>query len=352
MRKLRLGLVGCGDMGKVHIKDLLTIDEAEVVAIADILEANLDSATQLLADKPVVRYHDYRQMYELEKLDAVIVSLPNFLHLESGLAAFEHGLHVFMEKPLCCTEADCEQLVAEAQKRKLVLQTGFILRYYESFRQTAQLLREATTGRPMLCQLKIFRPNFPHRWRYDQTLSGGAVNEKCCHYFDLFNWWFGAFPVAVIAVGGQAVIKNGENYKVYCPPGADFVVSNSSIVDHALISLLYPNGAKANIASCLFVNWEAYKNSHLEIETVTDKGCRLLSGHDNVTVYGRNSTPEIFTGKDGKDEPDREQLLAFFHRIAAGVNQPTAPELNGLWSTRIAARAEESIRQNGAIQYF
>src|SRR5579872_6359728 len=96
--KIRIAIVGTGHRAWAHIQVLKAIPDFEIVALADTTPENLDHAATLVGGKPKV-YSDYKKLLAEEKLDGVIVIVPNFLHSEVTVAALSHGLHVLSEKP-------------------------------------------------------------------------------------------------------------------------------------------------------------------------------------------------------------------------------------------------------------
>src|SRR5579862_5714827 len=96
-KKSRIGIIGTGQIGKMHLDRYRPIEDAEIVAVADINEAE----AQRVAAKynvPSV-YTDYRELLKREDIDAVDVCLHNVLHRPVTVAALETGKHVFCEKP-------------------------------------------------------------------------------------------------------------------------------------------------------------------------------------------------------------------------------------------------------------
>ena len=110
---LRVGVIGCGGMGKDHIKRLTNkIQGAEVVAVSDVFEESAKQAAAICGAKV---YTDANELIQDPDVDAVFIVSPGFAHVESLLAAIKAGKRIFCEKPLCTTAEDCLKVVeAEA----------------------------------------------------------------------------------------------------------------------------------------------------------------------------------------------------------------------------------------------
>ncbi|MFH0796089.1 MAG: Gfo/Idh/MocA family oxidoreductase [Candidatus Omnitrophota bacterium] len=345
---LRLGIIGCGDMAKVHVLALNEIKEAEITAVCDQSTEKRTKLKELVKGCQPEEYIDYRDLLKNSQIDAVLVALPNFLHREVGVAVLKNGRHLFMEKPLACNTPECDEILNLAEKKKLVLQVGFIYRYTPHYRKIAELLNKKEIGKPSLFWTYEYRPNFPHAWRYSQELSGGTLVEKCCHFFDLFNWWAAGPPKSLIAVGGQNVIKNGIPYHVYCPPTEEFAVSDSTIIDHAFVNIEYHNGIKANLALCLFIAWNGHEKDGCQVGIVTEMGKRIITNEKGLFLYGtKNGKEKLEIAQEkGKHFPVQEEDREFIDCILKD-KKPFADGWVGREAVRIGENAEISIQRGG-----
>ena len=102
---MKLALVGTGHMGKTHLYNSLKHPNIDVVAIADKLKSNRSKAEKLGVPKV---YDDYEKLLTEEKIDAVVISLPNFLRVNPIEIAAENGINVLVEKPLCRTPSEAK----------------------------------------------------------------------------------------------------------------------------------------------------------------------------------------------------------------------------------------------------
>ena len=112
MSKVRLGIVGMGNIGRYHADYLLKgkVQRAELAAVCDAY-APLDHYASLKTFK------DPEQLFRAGAIDAVIIATPHYQHTTLGIAALEAGLHVMIEKPISAHKADAERLIAAAEQR-------------------------------------------------------------------------------------------------------------------------------------------------------------------------------------------------------------------------------------------
>lgn len=367
---LRYGIIGCGDMARTHAMNLaLRPDLFRVVAMHDPVDAHMDSTQAKLptAHPPARRYPDFRRLLDDPDVDAVIVATPNSLHTEPVVAAFQSGKHVFCEKPFATTVEDCDRMIAARDRAGRVLQIGLVLRYAAVFEKMAGLIREGRIGEPMIAWCQEFRAPFPigrgREWRFDSAVSGGAILEKDCHHFDLFEWLLGSPTTRVQAFGGRAVVEAGCSREAL--PGVedfDRLVKRNDIVDHALVNLEFASGARANLLLCFFA-----PNNGLPFGILGSRGrfhsniARRADGfhlHENSRTwnYGERlsdgewiNAADSATGEDFIVHPGGlRQHLSFLDAVRGRAPVFCTAEI-GRRATAVALAAEESIRSGGLL---
>ena len=116
-------------MGRYHAEKLARHNQVQLAGIADADAARAAALAAKLGCPSFPRYEDL-----FGKADAVVVAVPTDKHHAVALDCLRHGLHLLVEKPIATTLAEADSLIAEAQKRKLVLQCGHVERYNKAFR--------------------------------------------------------------------------------------------------------------------------------------------------------------------------------------------------------------------------
>jgi len=115
----RFGIIGTGMMGCEHIRNLAQIDAADVVAIADPHESSRRAAIKACSGRFSPHcYEHYDDLLARDDVDAVVIATPNYTHHSVMAAVFQTDKHVLLEKPLATTMADCNALVAQAQRHR------------------------------------------------------------------------------------------------------------------------------------------------------------------------------------------------------------------------------------------
>ncbi len=189
MKKLKLGLVGCGGMMKAHIQGVLTLDNVEVTALCDI---EIDRAKDVaeLFDNPYVT-DNYKTM--VDYIDAILIALPHDLHFECGVFFARNKKHVLMEKPLCNTEAECLRLIDVCEEEGVTLMCAYPVPYYPAIVKLKELLDSGEYGKVM--QMSIWTEQLTRydelHWLSTSRMGGGQFFSHGCHYVDLLLRFLG-----------------------------------------------------------------------------------------------------------------------------------------------------------------
>jgi len=143
--KIRIGCIGVGQIGKHHLENYSKIQGAELVALADINEAELNRVGDLTGVPN--RYTDFRKMLERDDIQAVDVCLHNNLHMPATVAALEAGKHVYCEKPMAGSYIDAETMYTKAQKLGLNLAIQSRLLFEVETRAARSIIDQGLLGK-------------------------------------------------------------------------------------------------------------------------------------------------------------------------------------------------------------
>jgi len=203
-RAVRFGLIGYGLWGRHHAAAIAAAPGARLAAIACAGPATAAAAQRDFPGVPVDV--GYPGLLARKDVDAVVVVVPNHLHVEVGVAALEAGKDVLLEKPMATTVEGCDRLLAAARTSGRLLSIGHELRLSTQFGRVKALIDAGEIGAPTYASFSLFR--FPFRpgsagWRYDAARVGSWILEEPVHFFDFVMWYFESLgdPVSVQALG-------------------------------------------------------------------------------------------------------------------------------------------------------
>jgi myo-inositol 2-dehydrogenase/D-chiro-inositol 1-dehydrogenase len=218
MNKVRIGSVGLGRLGLRHVENIaLKMQNAELAAICDVDRPKLEQTADRLGVRH--KFTAFEDLVSCKDIDAVVLVSPSALHTRQIKAALDAGKHVFSEKPLGITIAECKEAEKAVESHPdLVFMLGFMRRFDESYKYAHDKVVAGEIGRPVLFRSYGQDPEkfiagsiafAPH--------SGGAFLDMAVHDIDLARWFTGSEPETVYAIGGCyahpefAAHKDGDN---------------------------------------------------------------------------------------------------------------------------------------------
>lgn len=198
MEKVRIGIVGIGNMGSAHAVSVYAgrIEGLTLAAVCDIDEAKCRWAAQHLPGVPC--YTDYEDMLAETKLDAVLIAAPHYAHPPMAEAAFARGLHVLTEKPLGVSARRAGAVLDAAKAAGTVFGIMYNQRTNPLFARAKELLQAGRLGRRKRLVWIItnwYRTQAYYdsgSWRASWAGEGGGVLiNQCPHNLDLWQWIYG-----------------------------------------------------------------------------------------------------------------------------------------------------------------
>lgn len=201
---LGVGIIGSGSIAGTHAGAYLQFpDQCRIVATADLY---LEKAQQLAgrSGPSVTAYADYRQLLEREDIALVSVCTPPFAHAEAAVAAAQAGKHVLVEKPLAASLAECDAIIAAAERSQIVLSGVFQNRYRPDYARARSLIQAGALGRILFGKMDCLwwrgRNYYDVWWRGTwEKECGGATINHAVHAIDSLLWLINEPPVSVYA---------------------------------------------------------------------------------------------------------------------------------------------------------
>lgn len=194
MKPIRLGILGLGNMGRQHARNVLDgkVPGLRLAAVAD------QDHARLAPFAGVPGFRSERELINSGLIDAVLIATPHYHHTAAGIAALKAGLHVLVEKPISVHRADCVRLIAAHRRKGQVFAAMFNQRTDPSYRHLRRLVQSGALGEIRRVQWTItnwFRTAAYYSsggWRASWAGEGGGVLlNQCPHNLDLFQWIFG-----------------------------------------------------------------------------------------------------------------------------------------------------------------
>lgn len=134
---IKMALVGCGHMGKIHLQKLSSFDEIQIVGIVDV---DIKRANDLAQPINVPAFNNYKKL--LGNVDGVIIATPTETHYQIAKDFLKSGTHILLEKPITSRQDQAQELIDLAQARQLILQVGFLERFNPAFSKILPIIKK------------------------------------------------------------------------------------------------------------------------------------------------------------------------------------------------------------------
>src|SRR5246127_4179814 len=284
MRKLGVGVLGVGEMGKRHAENIRRlVPEARLVAVADVAaERARQVATELEIENS---YGSLEALLECKDLDAVLIATPDKFHAQAIGIAARSGKDILCEKPLALNIADARAALEAVSKAHVRLQIGFMRRYDPAYVAAMKRIEGGEIGTPVIFKSVGRDKDEPPLAAYQSNLNGMVFYNNTIHDFDLARWLMGDEVSEVHTYTTVAIRPEVAQY-------GDIVAS--------VVNLKYRRGAIGNIESYV----QAVYGYDIRTEIVGSNG--------SILVGTMQQTPVTFLAKEGGSHLLADHFLTRF----------------------------------------
>ena len=415
-RTIGVGIIGAGERGVYTIGARMAeqVDNEELVirAVADVNQTRLQEAKDFLEEKyraqdrdvSISIYSDYRELIRDPRVELILITTFTSKHIESAIPALKSKKRVYLDKPIATRIEDSYRIIQVEKEEENPLIMGFTRRYETPWRRVHELLDEGRIGSLQMILLRSVIPysRYLQRWHRNRELSGGALNDKASHHFDVFNWFSNSKPEVIQAMGGRSNVfapdpaapARCRDCDRLCPyrvlpsktvsePGVYYTLEKeytqgktslfmqpswhdalsetdavdncvynpaADIFDHAMVHVSYENGVKASLFLSIF-GPVAEDQETLELVGSTGR-IRLVRNTgeiDLVNEFGAHhetidaSDSHIGSSHNGADV----RLLKDIRGFCEG-HLPVARSTDGHLSLRMVHAAQRAVELGGA----
>ena len=225
MEKIRLGIIGCGNIGKVHTDNIVggKCPEVELAAVCDLKKERLD---EILEKAPNVSvFYDAEEMMDSGLIDSVLVAVPHYDHPKYAIMALKKGLHTLIEKPAGVYTKQVVEMNEVAKESNAVFGIMMNQRTNCIYRKMREIVKSGELGEIKRTSLIItdwYRPQVYYDsgdWRATWSGEGGGVLlNQCPHNLDLWQWICG-MPTKIHAklhYGKWHDVEIEDDVSAYC----------------------------------------------------------------------------------------------------------------------------------------
>ncbi len=366
----KIGLVGAGARGTSHLRSVYTLREQEyflnergggypqwtyeefvdpadhpewvehvgdmmpeVTAIFDPSEESRENAVAICGEHghTPATYSDFEAFIDDGSFEAAVVASPNHAHAEQAIALLTHDIPVLSEKPIATTLRDHDRIADAVDSSSATYFVGFNLRSAPFYTRLQSMLAAGKIGELGMISCRECRGHFAGRYSFARERSGGAILNKNCHDFDLYNWYAESDPVSVVAYGGQHVHDR-----------------NTDVMDHATVSVRYANDVVGTLELCLYAPF-GERTRMYELRGSTGI-LRAPDEQHTVDLYRRGSTDRFTVSARGGGHggADVRQMKRFLQCLEGQTDPPASVE-DAKKADVIALAAQQAVREDRQV---
>jgi len=331
MEDFGIGLVGAGGMGKSLVLEANQIEGVKVVFVSDLDE---DRARSLAEEVNASYTLDYHRLLCDDRIHAVFVASPPFLHATISIDAMNSGKHVFCEKPMATTLKDCDAMIKTAEQNQVNLGVGLVCRFHATHSKVREIVVSEQLGKPI--SMHVHRIGGPWQggsyhtdWRMQREKCGGFLMEVNAHEIDFMRW------------------TCGEIKKVYAA-GGTYIQHEADYADLVVASLNFENGAVGLLHSGQVSAIGGY-GGRVDCEKGSISFPQIWGGDSKIQIKRFDGSGEdIPISSIEVESPVRAEIRAFIDATIDGVTPPVAGA-DGRAATEIALAAYRSIETGDPV---
>ncbi|WP_442603012.1 Gfo/Idh/MocA family protein [Paenibacillus sp. KN14-4R] len=328
MKTVRIGLIGVGLIGKMHLDEYANIPGAEVVAVCDINEAEV----KLVAAKYNIShvYTDFRQLLERDDLDCIDVCLHNNFHAPVTIAALEAGKHVYCEKPIAGSYYDGKAMVDAAIQSGKMLHVQIATLYHKETKLAKELIEAGKLGKLYHARSNGFRrrgrpyvdgygtPSFTRK----ETAGGGALFDMGVYHISQILYLLGIPSIRTIT---------GQTYQEMGMDPERREISGFNVEELGLGFVKFDGGASLDIMEAWSVHLGGFEGSCV---IGSEGGIRLpayksgqpqtpMTFHSTVSDMDLDSTIDVHSNNNRRElmSADYDAYRSSQHHLIAAIQE-------------------------------
>jgi len=316
-KKIKIGIIGCGLMGNMHLSAYKNNPDVEISAYCD---TDIEKAKQKLIRVKANIYSSHKDMFANEKLDGVSVCTVPSSHREIVCDALDAGVNVLCEKPLAVSAQEAREMTDKASKKNKLLLTAFKFRFFEEVTHAKEILEKDQLGQIVHFRLMFGgQINMAGKWYAQKEISGGGIiMDNGPHAIDLIRYLLGEM---------KEVQANVSNYQ------------DISLEDTAQINCKLANGAHGTID----ISWSVPAPSSNYLEIYGMEGTMLLDFNGLSYKLKSWNDWKRLTNQLNSEQNFAKQIDHFIGAIS-GTQQMIIQNGDGLETQKIVEKSYDSIK--------
>lgn len=349
METVKLGIIGTGNIGLVHLEEFLKTKHAQIVAVTD---AYLPSAQQAAEKYNVQTVHaNAEALIADDNVDAVVIGVPNQFHAPLAIAAFNAGKHVLIEKPMAINLEDAREIVRAQQQSNKIGMVAHQMRWEPNSMLIKEQIERGSLGHIYNAKTGWFRrkgiPGWGTWFTQSAQSGGGPLIDIGVHMIDLALYLMGnPKPVSVY---GSTYAEFGPKKRGIGNWGTPDWNGTYDVEDLATALIKMDNGSTLSLE----VSWAAHMETSNNpfIHLMGSEGGAFLDGHKaKVFTEQFDQTIDLELALPEDDLGSRARLSDHFITSILENKQPMIDVMSGFTNNLILDAIYESSRTGNEVK--
>lgn len=357
MNKIRTAVIGAGKVAATHASILATLPDAELVAVSS---RTREKADALAGQYNVRGYTDVPTMVKEAGVEAVLICTPHPAHAAPAVQAMDSGAHVLVEKPLASSLADCDAMMAAAERNQVQLGVISQRRWYECSQRVKDAILSGKIGKPVLgtavlmgWRSKAYYESDAWRGTWEGE-GGGVLVNQAPHQLDLLLWYMGEIE---------------ELFGYHANLNHPYI----EVEDTAVAVVRFKNGALGNIVLSnsqnpgLYGKVQVFGENAASIGVQTDGGSMFIAGmtpileppvNDLWTIPGEEALLPVWQAEDrarfAAIDPIKHYFTLQIEDFLDAIRNDRAPKVTGADGRRVVelfSALYQSQKQNEPVKF-
>ena len=317
--QIRVCLIGAGRAGKVHANSLTHhVPAGSLACVVDPVPEVLNRTSNEYDIE--ARFESLEAALDWGEFEAVVITTPTFTHKSLAVAAAEAGKHVFLEKPMALSLAECDEIIEAAERQAVFLQLGFMRRFAPEFVAAFERIQAGEIGQPMTIKSLTHGPGLPPAWARDLKTSNGMLAEVNSHDWDSVRW--------LMSSDLKRVYVEVANFK-----GEAHGVDTENFYDNVLVNIKFESGGLGSISGVCPCEY----GYDARVEIVGERGIMQIGEMKGQAVVVCTNRDQGLVSPIFRTWPERfawgyiREMEHFIHCLQTGT-PPRVTGVDGRWA--------------------
>ncbi|MCX5776641.1 MAG: Gfo/Idh/MocA family oxidoreductase [Candidatus Firestonebacteria bacterium] len=314
---LKVGIIGFGKMGRKHLESFKRIPGVSICGIFDASPGKIQEAG--LKTCP-----DYKHL--IKECDVICIATPTDTHKQYILEAIAVGRPVFVEKPLCRTVEEAEEVMQAVKKYKAKVMVGHVVRYFNQYAAIKKAIADGCVGKPAVARITRCSkfPKASNNWFNSREKSGGVILDLMIHDIDFLIWCFGDVERVYAKDIGREKIPN---------------------MDYALAVIRFKNGVIAHLEA----SWALSGGFRARVEVAGTEGLVNYDSRHPASLKVEHSDGNVIR-ENPVDENANQMEIREFVEYVLNDELPKTTLHDAYEALKVSLAALESVKSGAVVK--